>query len=332
VAARASGLTILPAMLRVSGTSNGRRGFDFVFQVVHSHEEHVSAEALRFAWETCSARDRWKMGLLPACLPTAIMKSMSQVDIVSRQGNLIHSVEEWVVEAKPAKADHWQEGRSAKELAKAWIKGSGPAALIAVLDLDPATAGMRIERAVAEAQTAFDSWPGGRRNHDLLITGRARGGETTIGLEAKADETYGQTLRAYKNAAQRLIDRGVRTNAQLRLAELTTALAGATPLEGLLYLRYQLFSGIAGTLTEAHRGGQAVFVVHEFVTEKTQPRLRAANEAALTAFTERLFGSHPPAGESSWLLGPFHVPADRWADVPLWIGKISTDVTKSQSW
>lgn len=257
---------------------------------------------------------------------------MSQFEIVSRRGKPIRSVEEWGVEARPAKADHWQDERSAKELAKAWISGSGPAALVSLLDRDPATAGLRIEHVVAEAQTAFDRWPGGKRNHDLLVTGETQGGSITIGMEGKADEAFGQTLKSYAAASQRLIDQGAVTNAHLSLDALTTALVGVTSSMApeLMRLRYQLFSGVAGTLAAAERhSAQAAFVVHEFVTNKTKPRLHAANAAALTAFAERVFAARPPAGESSWLLGPFHVPAERWAHLPLWIGKITTETTRS---
>lgn len=257
---------------------------------------------------------------------------MSHFDIVSRCGKTIRSVEEWGVEARPAKAEHWQDGRSAKELAKAWINGSGPAALTALLDLDRATAGLRIDHAVAEAQTAFDRWPGGKRNHDLLVTGETLGGRITIGVEGKADETFGQTLKSYAASSQRLIAQGTPTNAHLRLDELTTALVGVTLSRSdvLLPLRYQLFSAVAGTLAEAERhGAQAALVVHEFITEKTTARLHAANAFALSAFTERLFATRPPAGASSWLLGPFHVPAERWAHLHLWIGKITTEMTRS---
>jgi hypothetical protein len=251
---------------------------------------------------------------------------MADFEIVSRRGKRISSVAEWAIEAKPAKAEHWQDGRSAKELAKAWINGSGPAELIALLDLHRSTAGFRIERAVAEAQTAFDRWPGGKRNHDLHVTGEARGGRTTIGLEGKADETFGQTVKAYAEAAQRLIASGKSTNAHLRLADLTAAL-GVDPMSSTTVvgeLGYQLFTGVAGTLAAAERDAQAVFVVHEFITEKTNARLRAQNQASLAAFTECLFAARPPADISTWLLGPFHVPAERWAHLPLWIGKIAT--------
>jgi len=247
--------------------------------------------------------------------------------IVSRRGKPILSVEEWGVEAKPAKAEHWQDGRSAKELAKAWISGRGPAALISLLDRQPATAGFRIECAVAEAQTAFDRWPGGKRNHDLLVNGQAAGGRTVIGLEGKADESFGQTLTSYMAGAMRRIDRNEATNAPQRLKELTVALAGSTvdTEPELGKLRYQLFSAIAGTLAAAEpTRSQAVFVVHEFITDKTTDALHAANEEALAAFVERVFAARPPAGEASWLMGPLHVPAERWADLPLWVGKTST--------
>ena len=73
---------------------------------------------------------------------------------------------------------HWQDGRSAKELANAWISGCEAAALIALLNLAPATASLRIDRAVAGGANRLR--PLGRAsesNYDLLVTGEALGGE-----------------------------------------------------------------------------------------------------------------------------------------------------------
>jgi hypothetical protein len=186
--------------------------------------------------------------------------------IVNRREQPIRSVEEWGVLAKPASPVHWQDGRSAKELAKAWIDGTGPDVLGKLLARDARTADLRVKKATAEAQTAFDSLPGGRRNHDLLVEGDAAGGPTIVGLEGKADESFGETLDGFGRAAQRKADRGERTNAPQRLERLLADLAG-TSLEArpeLGKLRYQLFSGVAGTLAAAGRDDQAVFVVHEF--------------------------------------------------------------------
>jgi hypothetical protein len=221
---------------------------------------------------------------------------------------------------------HWQDGRSAKELAKAWVDGSGPAALVQLLGRARSTADLRIVKATAEAQTAFDAFPGGRRNHDLLVEAQAAGGPTIIGLEGKADESFGQTLDSFGRAATAKADRGHPTNAWQRLDNLVGDLAGTT-LEArpeLRKLRYQLFSGVAGTLAAAKPAGQAAFVVHEFNTSKTTKAKRSANAAAIAAFVEHLFGTNVPTGEEWWLVGPFSVPARRWSGIPLWIGHLTT--------
>jgi hypothetical protein len=173
--------------------------------------------------------------------------------IVNRRERPISSVDEWGVLAKPASAIHWQEGRSAKDLAKVWIDGSGPAALAKLLARDARTADLRVVKATAEAQTAFDALPGGRRNRDLLIEGDAAGGPTIVGLEGKADESFGQTLDGFRRAARRRAERGEPTNAPQRLEGLVADLAGTTlgASPELGRLRYQLFSGVTGTLAAA---------------------------------------------------------------------------------
>lgn len=246
--------------------------------------------------------------------------------IVNRRERPIRSVDEWGLLAKPASAVHWQDGRSAKQLAKAWIDGSGPAALGKLLARDARTADFQVKKATAEAQTAFDSLPGGRRNHDLLIVGDAAGGPTIVGLEGKADESFGETLDGFGRAAKRKADRGERTNAPQRLERLLADLAG-TSLEArpeLGKLRYQLFSGVAGTLAAAGPDDQAAFVVHEFKTPRTTQRRRNANAADIASFVEQVFGRVVPAGEEWWLLGPFRAQAARWARTPLWIGHLTT--------
>ena len=101
----------------------------------------------------------------------------------NRDGKRIGDLKAWGELAKPASTTHWKEGRSAMELARAWTTGSGAIDLSALLERARATSGFLPERAIAEAQTAFDSFRGGRRNHDLLVIGRATAGY------------YGHTLR-----------------------------------------------------------------------------------------------------------------------------------------
>lgn len=48
----------------------------------------------------------------------------------------IRSLEEWLQYAPPAKGEkHWKDGRSAKELAKAWMTYNGPSMPSELMDL-----------------------------------------------------------------------------------------------------------------------------------------------------------------------------------------------------
>ena len=204
----------------------------------------------------------------------------------------------WGHLAKPASAIHWQDGRSAKELAMAWTGGSGPAVLAKLLDRHRLTADLQITKATAEAQIAFDSLPGGRRNHDLLIKAEGTGGPTIIGLEGKADETFGPTINAYARAAREEVRARGANQCAAALKGLLADLAATTlrhdPQVGKL--RVPVLA-VAGTLAAAQPGSQAAFVVHEFKTSKTAAAKRNANATAIAAFVRDIFGAVVPARE-----------------------------------
>jgi hypothetical protein len=88
-------------------------------------------------------------------------------------------------------------------------------------------------------------------------------------------------------------------------------------------LRYQLFSGVAGPLAAAEPGDVAVFAVYEFATALTTREKCDENKKALAKFVRDVIGASVPV-DDWWLLGPFHVPSDRWARIPLFIGHLTT--------
>ena len=143
-----------------------------------------------------------------------------------------------------------------------------------------------------------------------------------VSVEAKADETFGETVAEYGAAAQRKLDKGVPTKALDRLSGLVAAIAGRDP-SAVAALRYQLFSATARALAAAKDAGanHAVVFVHEFATAATKPSKRAANDAALHAFLQALFGAEPSGDQ--WCVGPFRVPgSDRIShSVELWYAK-----------
>jgi len=247
--------------------------------------------------------------------------------IRNRAGDVIRSVEDWEALAPPASATHWKDGRSAKELAKAWMDGSGPALVGEVFSRTEDLGTLDIHDVIVEAQVAFDEFPGGKRNHDLLIHGTCDSGPVVIGLEAKADESYGETVATYRRKALAIRAAGRSTNAPERLSGLLTDIGRISldthPTFG--DLRYQLFSGVAGTLAAVSEPGElAVFFVHEFATPQTSPRKRAENHIDLNRFLGDAFGA-PALDVNPWLIGPLGVPAERWARIPLYIGHGSTE-------
>lgn len=89
-------------------------------------------------------------------------------------------------------------------------------------------------------------------------------------------------------------------------------------------LRYQLLTGIAGTLAWAReiKAVRAVFAVHEFVTDQTRDDKHAQNASDMTQFLERLTDGAIRNLVEGALVGPVRVPGNpRIPSVPLYIGK-----------
>jgi len=109
-------------------------------------------------------------------------------------GNEIHSVDDWFKYAPPKRAAfHWKDGRSAKEVAKAWISTGQPVIpleLKAILKTHPSTHEFYPEWIIPEMVTKLDNFRGEHRNQDLGISGASPEGKVFISVEAKADEPF----------------------------------------------------------------------------------------------------------------------------------------------
>src|SRR5687768_2563904 len=112
----------------------------------------------------------------------------------SNAGRAVATVADWRDLAPPAAARQWAEYRSAAELAYDWMEKDAVARVQALFERDPALAGFLPECAVIERKTRFDDIPGGPRNHDLLVLGRSAHGAVAVGVEGKADESFGLPL------------------------------------------------------------------------------------------------------------------------------------------
>lgn len=211
------------------------------------------------------------------------------------------------------------------ELARLWVEGDGEMLTTDLLAGHPSLAGFVAEKAVAEVQTAFDDYPGGRRNHDLLVVGRTDRGPVVVGIEAKADEAFDRPLKTVRAAAEKRQAKGERTNAIRRLDVLAQQILGRTALDGdEPALSYQLFTATAGTLAAAdeHRATEAVLLIHEFLGH-TDARKVATNADSLAAFMSAAFGAPVPEGPS-WVIELGETPG--YPGIAFHMAKLTTHV------
>jgi hypothetical protein len=249
---------------------------------------------------------------------------------ISKNGQPITTLEEWRQRAPPKSAHHWVDGRSAKEVARAWLNSSGtayPSEVQAALVGHPNFGHALSWECEPEAKLPFDRFPGEPRNSDLAISATDSFGSYVLAVEAKADEPYGETVAdAFVAALERGIE-NPRSNGIARIQGLASFLfspRAASPKVG--GLRYQLLTACAGAVAEATRrqASRAVMLVHEFITPATQDVNHERNAADLLQFLHRLGGKPIEGFMDGQLYGPFSLPGA--SGVELFVGKVKREL------
>ncbi len=228
---------------------------------------------------------------------------------ISRDGEHIRSMEDWLRIAPPKGKDaQWVDGRSAKELARAWFPEPGdpvvPGELSEMLASCDDIGDVEFHEGWPECPVALDDFPGETRNADLLLTGLCNFGPVIVSVEAKADEELGPTLAKQLSSAKSDASR-----IPERVENLCHGLFGR-PYDAdpkLDDLRYQLLTGSAGALIEAlnHQAVAAVFCIHEFIGAATDDLKLRRNEGDIGAFIEHLSSGEHRELKPGQVLGPF---------------------------
>jgi hypothetical protein len=210
----------------------------------------------------------------------------------SAKGPLITDLGGW--EAHASTPGKWRDHFSAKELARLWLSGDGQRAVTDALA--PVIPGLQITQAIAEAQTSFDAYPGGVRNHDVLAFGNSGIGEVVVGVEGKVNESLDASINRKYEAARQIKHpppesgkKPANTNLDKRVDGLLDALLGKrvadAPAVGAL--RYQLFSALAGTVAAATAATEAAaLVVHLVETPLADQKKFEQTRQAIEAFAE----------------------------------------------
>ena len=255
-----------------------------------------------------------------------------------RDSNSITSLDDWATHAPPKSEGHWVDGRSAKELARAWCGENGPAVpdeVVAALRSHPDLASLRIVEMTPEARIRFDTRRGEPRNADLAGFAEDGDGRVVIHVEGKVDETFGQRVADVREAAEAVRESGKATGAVDRVDDLVAALVPPAALASASNLRYQLLTAAAAALADARKRGakKAVLLVHEFDTEKTDPAKRAANAADLDTFANVLSSGRFSMVTAGQAIGPITGPGTPLVDSPaqLYIAKAVRRVDRSSA-
>jgi len=247
--------------------------------------------------------------------------------IHSKNNEVIKSVDDWLLFSPPKmKKRHWKDGRSAKELAKAWLetgKPKMPQELVNILQIHPLTRNFVPKFAIPEFVTSLDNFFGGQRNHDLIINGSSDNKKILVSVEAKADEPFGELIC---NVGSK------KPNSKIpqRLELLSNSIFGCRIDNELSNVRYQLLTGVAGALIEAKNRGAdiTVFIVHEFLSEALDDRKIKQNSYDFEYFVRILLERDNFLLQSNELYEIESVPGGEFvpSDMKLLIGKTNVKV------
>ena len=230
---------------------------------------------------------------------------------------------------------HWKMRRSAQELARIWCTNTGfrvPEEMTSLLASSDRTIDMAFLHGYPEHVTKL---PVTRavHSHDLMLLGVTDREKAVVCIEAKVDESFGTDtiaahVRKHSNGRSK-VPRRVNN-----LVELLFGPRASADQKDIAPLRYQLLAAFAATAIEARNqfAPLAVFVVHEFRTEKTSSAKVERISRDLTAFVKKVAGVDD--FEAGRLYGPVTLSFNSRDEpsVDLIVGKVVTDVSAESLW
>jgi hypothetical protein len=240
-------------------------------------------------------------------------------------GEFIRSLDDWLILAPPRQGEvHWQDFRSAKELAQSWLRNGQPAMPVEYTEL------LRTHRdtrsfepivAIAEMEIRIDEF-GGPRNSDMVVIGQSGRSKILLAVEAKADEEFAKTI------ADELRGLPPNSNKPERVARLAAGVLNRNLDPNLTSLRYQLLHALAATAIEArsHQAKLGVLLIQEFISLTVDFEKVTRNASDLKAFVQTVPGWTDADLRIGTLLPPItlkgneHLPDDQLVT----IGKVRT--------
>lgn len=224
---------------------------------------------------------------------------------IKKNGIQLRTLEDWRHLAGPKRSGHWKDDRSAKENARRWLDAaphlpSEIAELLSRANIRPIGSWF----AEPEARVNFDDL-GEPANVDMLVNAEDDIGPIVICIEAKVDETFGETLEKTLSNAQQRLKKSPASKGVMRIERLASTFRLDLSRPDIQQLRYQLLTLTAATIAEARRQSayRAIAVIHEFVTPLANDRYRDRNARDLGEFL-RIFPGDTNSLREGMLTGP----------------------------
>lgn len=205
---------------------------------------------------------------------------------------ILKTVEDWHKYVYTGnKSRNWRPGYSAESLAQYICNNDGikniEKVISSILNED-----VCIDSATPEKEIHFDKYGHGRE-HDLAITAKtATGKKVFIGIEAKVNEEFGDTIcKKYLEGKTKELN-GVNTNLCNRIESLMRTYLPNPINEEDFNLRYQLLHATAGTMAADDSYKQIfdyhIFLVLTFLTSNTDDAKVDSNYSDFNKYVKRL--------------------------------------------
>jgi hypothetical protein len=233
------------------------------------------------------------------------------MELVKKNGETIKCWQDWEC---PKKEYQWKEGRSAMEVAKSWFRHSidtPPVEIVRML-VDHFQQDVEFHRVVPELVTPLPE-RGEGRNHDVACTCMIGNRLTTICIEGKTDESFGeQTVAQYYQQMKNRQKAGDPTRVSERIEKLVSTLpiSHAEILSCVISDNgYQLVTALVGTALQAriNNSKMVILIIHEFHTDGLDALKIQKNIRDYAHFVNELTGDTCEDGANGKLFGPIEV-------------------------
>ena len=237
-------------------------------------------------------------GETPDAVKGRLSANWGTMIITNPDGSEITTMEQW---SGRVNSSHWKPGRSAYSLAD-FVMNRGGGGVLRERVSSVLSRSVALDTATPEYGAKFDSHGGSPSKLDLGIFGRV-GSESGlfVGLEAKVDERFGETVCKRYQRAVSYLEENPRSKAAARVRDLLSNYFGETaePCDSAFSdIRYQLLTATAGTV--AVGADFSVFYVLVFETDSYDERRGRENRLDYERFIETAGGKALMEGEGGF--------------------------------